>query len=122
MIVVSACLAGEACRYDGKHKLNKEIFDLIDSGKAMAICPELLAGLSIPRPAADVINSRVIEKGGADVTEIYQKGAGMALEFCKQFDISKAILKNGSPSCGQNGLFAKLLKAEGITVEYSDKT
>ena len=122
MIVVSACLAGEACRYDGKHKLNQKVVDLINSGQAIAICPELLAGLSIPRSPADVIDGQVLEKDGKDVTKIYQKGAQMAEEFCSQFNIAKAILKKGSPSCGEEGVFAKLLKVKGIDIEYWDKT
>ena len=121
-VVVSACLAGEFCRYDGKHKFNKKVFGLIESGRAIALCPELLAGLPVPRPAADVVNGRVIEKNGKDVTKIYEKGAQAALDLCKQLSIEKAMLKRGSPSCGQGGVFARLLEDNGIAVEYLDKT
>jgi len=123
-IIISACLCGIKCRYDGKHKLNKKAFYLVQSGQAIALCPEVLAGLEIPRPAADVIKGRVIEKSGKDVTEIYQKGAEEAYNFCSNNNINiiKAILKDGSPSCGRQGKFSKLLASKNIKIEYSDKT
>ena len=61
-IIISACLCGVKCRYDGKHKSNKQALELIKNDQAIAICPEILAGLSIPRPAADVVDDRVVEK------------------------------------------------------------
>lgn len=123
-VLISACLCGVKCRYDGKHKSNQHSLELIKNGQAIAICPEILAGLSIPRPAADIINGKVIEKNGRDVTDVYQKGAQLAYKFCQDnnIKISKAILKNGSPSCGKDGLFTKLLQSKGIVVEHQDKT
>lgn len=123
-ILISACLCGVNCRYDGKHKLNKQALQLIQSGKAIAICPEILVGLPVPRAAADIIDGRVIEKGGKDVTDIYNLGAREAYNFCQSQNITveKAILKKGSPSCGQEGVFSNLLKSKGVEVEYADKT
>lgn len=123
-VIISACLCGVKCRYDGKHKSNQQALELIKNGQAIAVCPEILAGLTVPRPAADIINGRVVEKNGKDVTELYQKGAELAYKFFQDsnIEISKAILKKGSPSCGKDGVFTKLLESKGILVEQTDKT
>ncbi|KIL25070.1 Purine nucleoside phosphorylase [Bacillus safensis] len=90
MIVVSACLAGLKVRYNGSHRLDQRIEELVEEGKAVTVCPELLGGLSTPRPPAEIIGgdghdvlqglASVIDVHGNDVTEMYVKGAKAALE------------------------------------------
>ena len=75
MILVSECLAGVPCRMDGKAKLIPEIKKLVDEGKAIAVCPEVLGGLPTPRDPSEIQNGRVISKSGIDVTEPFIKGA-----------------------------------------------
>ncbi len=131
-IVVSACLAGINCRYDGSNQLNSRVLNLIKDNKAIALCPEQLGGFPTPRPPAEITSNRVEEVNGRDVTAKYNKGANEALKLVKLHGCKKAILKSKSPMCGSckiydgtfsgklkngNGIFAQLLKNEGIIIE-----
>lgn len=128
MYLVSACLAGVKCRYDGKNVPNKEIEQLVKEGKAIAICPEVLGGLDIPRGCLEIIENkenkerRVVNKKNQDMTEAFMNGAKKTLEICKVSDISRVILKSKSPSCGcgkiYDGTFTgQLIDGNGITAE-----
>ncbi|WP_026884737.1 DUF523 domain-containing protein [Clostridium akagii] len=127
MYLVSACLAGVNCRYDGKNSENKVICELVKVGKAIAICPEQLAGLSTPRISCEIVidksgNKQVISKDGQNLTERFTNGAEKTLDIAKIIGIKKAILKSKSPSCGNefiyDGTFSgKLIKGTGLTAE-----
>ena len=127
MFLVSACLAGINCRYDGKNAKNLEIEELVKNGKAIAICPEVIAGLNIPRDSCEIIvtndgEKRVISKDNKDFTEAFRGGAQKALDIAKTIGINTAILKARSPSCGSgqvyNGEFnGILIKGNGITAD-----
>lgn len=129
--VVSACLAGIKCTWDGKAKPNKKVIDLVEQGKAIPVCPEQLGLLSTPRPPAGIKAGRVFTKDGKDITKKFQKGAEKALRIAKKAGCQRAILKSKSPSCGSgkifdgtfsgnliesDGIFAALLKSHGIKV------
>ena len=130
-ILVSACLLGVSCRYDGKSKPNEEIIALSDKYEFVSVCPETDGGLPTPRTPSERIGELVVMKDGRDVTENYRRGAENALEICKMNNIDTAILKARSPSCGSgkiydgsftgrlidgDGVTAVLLKSNGITV------
>ena len=140
-VLVSACLAGRACRYDGTGAYQDEVARLVAEGRAVLVCPEVDGGLGTPRPAAeiqggdgaDVIagRARVVTGEGIDVTDQYLKGARRALEAARSAGAGTAILKARSPSCGKgsiydgtfsrslqvgDGVTAALLRAEGIHV------
>lgn len=127
MFLVSACLAGINCRYDGNNNRIEEIEKLVKDGKAIAICPELIAGLNIPRDSCEIVITedgakKVISKDNEDFTEAYKDGAKKTLDILKIIGINTAILKAKSPSCGYgqvyNGKFGKtLIKGNGITTE-----
>ena len=119
-LLVSACLAGFPCRYDGKTKPVKEIVELVESGKAIPFCPEVEGGLPTPRIPSEQLKDKVINEEGIDVTENYNLGAKKALEVCQNNNISKAILKAKSPSCGvgkvYDGTFSgTLIEGDGVT-------
>jgi uncharacterized protein YbbK (DUF523 family) len=136
MIIVSACLAGVNCRYNGKNHEDARIVQLVKEGKALPICPEQLGGLQTPRNPAEIKKetkdvTRVITKNGENVTEQFAIGAKETLRLCKLYNCKVAILKSLSPSCGSNqiydgtfkkvivegdGLTARLLKENGIIV------
>ena len=138
MILVSSCLAGIKCRYDGEAKPEPGIEALYKSGEAIAVCPEQLGGLAIPRPPAqfyggtgdDVLDgkARVVRMDGADVTENYIAGANAVLRIMKELKLREALLKARSPSCGMgmvwregklmegNGVCAALLLREGVKI------
>jgi uncharacterized protein YbbK (DUF523 family) len=119
MKIVSACLAGIKCRYDGTAKPNKKVIDLIKKGKAIPICPEQLGGLSTPRIPAETKNGRIVRKDGKDITAYFIKGAKEALKIAKMAGCKEAILKSKSPSCGVDYIYdgsfsGKLKKGDGI--------
>lgn len=121
-ILVSACLLGLKCRYDGKEVSNLEVLKIKEKYSLIPVCPEQLGGLSTPRPPAEIKNARVINNKNKDVTEEYKKGAEEALKLAKIFDCKYAILKERSPSCGYGQIYdgtfsGKLIPGKGITAE-----
>ena len=132
-ILVSRCLLGEPCRYDGKSKPVPAVEQLQAAGHTLIpVCPEVLGGLSTPRPPAECQpDARVINREGVDVTKEYQQGAKLALKLARQHGCTLAVLKAKSPSCGNrqiydgtfsgsfragDGVAAELLKENGIQV------
>ena len=130
--MVSACLAGVNCNYEGRNSGNPRIEQMVKEGRAVMVCPEQLGGLTTPRVPAEIIGGRVFTKDNADVTDAFFRGANEVLAICKKFNCDKAILKSNSPSCGcgkiydgnfngtligGDGVTAALLKEHGIEVE-----
>ncbi len=124
MILISACLVGENCRYDGKSSLVPELKKLVDDKKAIAICPEVLGGLPTPRTPCEIQkngeNIKVANKAGVDYTSAFLLGAQKTLEIAKKNSTKLAIMKSKSPSCGcgkiYDGTFTKtLIDGDGLT-------
>lgn len=119
-ILISACLCGLRCRYDGKSIYYEKLDQLNQAHTLIPVCPEILGGLPTPRPPAEIQHHRVMTCLGTDVTPQYKKGAEEALKIAKMLHCSCAILKERSPSCGcgkiYDGTFSKTLKSgDGIT-------
>ena len=132
MKIVSACLAGIDCTYDGKNRSCDKVVEMVKAKKAIPVCPEQLGGLPTPRIPAEIQKGNVINQKGIDVTVNFQKGAEEALKIAKMVNCTTAILKSHSPSCGKgiiydgtfnhikikgNGIFAEMLMNEGINVK-----
>lgn len=130
-IVVSACLAGFFCRYDGKANTVPFIQELYRQKLVLPVCPECLGGLPIPRVPCEIQQDRVISRLGNDCTHAYQKGAFLALQYALFYGAKMAVLKAKSPSCGVgrvydgtftktlvpgDGIFTRLLKAHHFFV------
>ena len=134
-ILVSACLLGVNCRYDGKNGENGDILSLMESYELIPVCPEQLGGMETPRKPSERQKSdggvSVKNSAGEDVTEYYVKGAEETLKIARLYGCRYAILKERSPSCGSDliydgtfsgnkipgeGVTAELLKKNGITV------
>jgi uncharacterized protein YbbK (DUF523 family) len=114
-ILVSACLIGKKCRYNGGDKLNKEVLKLLENKNYIAVCPEVLGGLPVPREPATRYGDRVITNfTKRDVTSFFKIGALKTVQIVKKYNIEKAILKSKSPSCGENGITAESLKKRGV--------
>lgn len=131
MILVSACLAGINCKYNGGNNYNEKIFNLVKEGKAIPLCSEQLGGLETPRIAAEikVINNKryVINKNNVDVTKYFERGAKEVLDLAKKMNIKKAILKSKSPSCGVGYIYSgnfdnKLVEGNGILADLLIKS
>ena len=121
-ILVSACLLGVNCRYDGGGALYEDILKTFPDYCLIPVCPEQLGGLPTPRMAAEISEGRVRTKDGRDVTEEYVKGAEETLKIARLFDCDHAVLKERSPSCGfgkiYDGTFSgKLIDGDGLTAK-----
>jgi uncharacterized protein YbbK (DUF523 family) len=130
-ILVSACLLGVACRYDGNAAPNEAVVRLMQDHALTPFCPEIYGGLPTPREPAEIRDGRAYTRSGADVTDAFQKGAREALRLAKLLGCDCAVLQDRSPSCGcgfiydgrftgalteGDGVTAKLLKINGIRV------
>lgn len=100
MIIVSACLLGENCKYSGGNNYNEEVIRYLEGKTYLPVCPEVAGGLSSPRPPAEIQNGRVVDKEGKDLTAAFLKGAEVTLSLAKKHAASLCILKANSPSCG----------------------
>ncbi len=119
-VLISACLLGTPCRYDGASKPCRIPDEIISKYDLIPFCPEVAAGLSTPRLPCEIQNGRVIRSDGKDLTTEYQLGAEKALQTVREHQCKFAILKEKSPSCGKrfryDGSFqGKLVKGCGIT-------
>lgn len=143
-MIVSACLLGENCRYDGKDNKNKSTIGFSSRYDLIPVCPEVLGGLSTPRTPCEIVGGghEVLEgkacvksSEGVDYTKEYIEGAKKALAIAKENNVTMAALKSKSPSCGfgkiyngefcktlvnGNGVFAELLLKEGIKIISCD--
>ena len=141
MYIISKCLLGENCKYNGGNNRNQEILDFCKTHEYIAVCPEGAANLPIPREPAERVGSKILNRSGQDLTDSFLEGARLSLEKAlkvskqKKQPIEGAVLKANSPSCGCNkiydgtfsgtltdgdGCFVQLLKAHGIPV-YTEK-
>ena len=141
MIIVSACLCGINCKYDGGNNLNDTVLKLLKEGKAIPVCPEQLGGQQTPRSPHEIVNgngldvlegkARICGKENQDSTSDFLKGAYETLKIAEAVGARSAILKARSPSCGVsqiydgtfsgtkrfgNGVTAELLLSKGIKV------
>ncbi|GAB1409599.1 DUF523 domain-containing protein [Desulfovibrionales bacterium] len=122
MILVSACLAGFACRWNGEDCAHPHVVQLVQTGAAVPLCPEQLGGLTTPREPCELQNGRVVCKSGLDVTDAFARGAEMTVHLAKLYGCTHAIMKSRSPSCGcgriHDGTFAGILvEGNGVTVD-----
>ena len=135
-ILISACLVGENCKYNGGNNLNPQIDALLEKYNLIPFCPEEEGGLPTPRNPSEVKGESVFMDNGKDVTENFFKGAKKALMLCLFLKIKIAVLKERSPSCGTHqihdgsfsgklidgmGVTAKMLKENGINVYSEDE-
>ena len=104
-IVVSGCLLGIPCRYDGKSCPNERVLKLAEKHTLIPVCPEQNGGLSTPRPPAEIIDGKVINKAGTDVSEQYLRGAQIALDVAELNQADFVLLKAKSPSCGKGRIY-----------------
>lgn len=130
-ILVSACLLGCPCRYDGAVKADPRVLSLMERHTLIPVCPEQLGGLPTPRLPSERREGGVFDRGGKDVTALYRQGAEEVLRLARLYGCTHAVLKERSPSCGSgqiydgsfshvlvpsSGVAAELLAQNGITV------
>lgn len=118
-VLVSACITGCNCKYNGGNNLNLKVVEFLKDKEIIEICPEMLAGMSIPRASAEIVDGCVTECNGRNVHREYEKGVELALEKIKGENIDLAILQTRSPTCGVNKIYdgnfnGKLIKGNGL--------
>ncbi len=137
MYIISACLLGENCKYNGGNNRCQQVIDFCENHSYITVCPESAGKLPCPRPPAEYVGNRVLDKDGKDVTLEFERGANEEyMRVCKAAEekgepLEGAILKAKSPSCGNgkiydgtfsgnlvdgDGCFVRLLKEKGIPV------
>ena len=139
VVLVSACILGEACRYDGRSQRSERVLAALEGKEVVPLCPEVGGGLPIPRPPVQLHGgdgrrvlrgeARALERdSGAERTQAFLAGAGLALAAARRFGATVALLKERSPSCGSQqvyvegalrpgeGITAALLREAGVTV------
>lgn len=99
-ILVSACLLGRNCKYNGGNNLNPQVVDLLKNHVAVEICPELMAGLGVPRTPIEIVNGEVKDRNGNSVDAALRRSVDMILSQVRREGIRYAILKSRSPTCG----------------------
>ena len=120
MILVSACLLGHNCKYNGGNNDDPAVHRFLEGKDYVFFCPERSGGLSAPRQPSEIRGDRVYSKAGEDVTEEFRQGAEKALAFCKRNGVTRAILKARSPSCGVHAVYdgtfsGKVVPGMGVT-------
>ncbi len=123
-LLISACLLGTPCRYDGKSVPlpEKQLAVLRERFVLVPVCPESDGGLPTPRIPSERRGERVINRVGEDVTDAYRRGAADALETARREGCALALLKERSPSCGSKAVYdgsftGTLVPGEGVTAE-----
>lgn len=110
-IVVSACLMGRNCKYNGGNNYNENLVEMLKDKDIIEVCPEVAAGMPVPRPAVEIFNGRVIRADGSDWDEVYRKGVEAVMKQLEDEDIEYAVLQSRSPTCGvkqiYDGTFSK---------------
>lgn len=114
-ILVSACLVGENCKYNGKNNKNEKIIEFLKDKDVVLVCPEVMGGLPIPRFKSEILADKVVNEFGEDVTTYFDKGANIALDKAINSGVKLAILKEKSPSCGSKKIYNG--KFEGVLIE-----
>lgn len=130
--IISSCLIGRSCFYDGSSRIEPRIKELLDAGEAVALCPEELGGLRTPRPPAEIFagsgedvlkgKAYVFNKDGKDITINIVKGSKEFLNIAKECKVKRAILKARSPCCGKGRIYdgtfsSRLRSGNGVTAE-----
>ena len=128
-ILVSACLMGQNCKYNGGNNYSEKVMEFVTGHEVIAVCPESLGGLPIPRVPSEIKDGTVINREGVSVDKEFREGAAKALKIALDNDVDLAILQSRSPSCGTKevydgtfsgtkipgkGIFAQLLADAGI--------
>lgn len=99
-IIVSACLVGDNCKYNGGNNFNQKMMGFLQSHEMIKVCPEVLGGLPIPRPSAEIVDGQVMNTEGKNITKEFSLGAQKAFEIVQKENPDLIILQSRSPSCG----------------------
>ena len=125
-ILVSACLLGENCKYNGKNNYSERVVKYLEGHEVIPVCPEVLGGLTTPRDPSEIVDGVVINYKGVNVDRQFWEGAKEALRIAKENGIDLAILQSRSPSCGARQIYdgsftGKLIPGQGVFAQLLEK-
>ena len=118
-ILVSACLLGENCKYNGGNNFTPAVAELVKGREVLAVCPEMMAGMGCPRTPIEIVDGVLMDRNGNDVDAAMRKAVDQAMEVVRKEEIYCAILQSRSPTCGVNQIYdgtfsGKLITGSGI--------
>lgn len=125
-IMVSACLLGRNCKYSGGNNRNEAVIRYLQDKEYIPVCPEVEAGMPVPRPPVEIRDGRVVSIEGKDLDAVYRKGVSKVMEILEKEDIGLAILKAKSPTCGVHEIYdgtftGKKIPGQGILAQALQK-
>ena len=125
-ILVSACLLGENCKYNGKNNYSERVAKYLEEHEVIPVCPEVLGGLTIPRDPSEIVDGVVTNCKGVSVDRQFREGAEEALRIAEENGIDLAVLQSRSPSCGVRQIYdgsfmGKLIPGQGVFAQLLEK-
>ena len=125
-ILVSACLLGENCKYNGKNNYSERVVKYLEGHEVIPVCPEVLGGLTTPRDPSEIVDGVVTNCKGVNVDMQFWKGAKEAFRIAEENSIDLAILQSRSPSCGVRQIYdgsftGKLIPRQGVFAQLLEK-
>ncbi len=118
-VLVSACLLGENCKYNGGNNYCEAVVEFVKDKEVVALCPEMLAGMGCPRTPIEIVNGVLMDRNGNNVDAAMGEAVTKALERIRCEEISCAVLQSRSPTCGVNQVYdgtfsGKLVSGSGV--------
>ncbi len=118
-ILVSACLLGRNCKYNGGNNYSEKVIRFLEGNEIIPVCPEVAAGMPVPRPPVEIRDGRIISIEGKDLDQVYREGVTKTLAPIHLKDIDLAILKAKSPTCGVHEIYdgtftGQKIKGQGL--------
>ena len=125
-ILVSACLLGENCKYNGKNNYSERVVKYLEGHEVIPVCPEVLGGLPTPRDPSEIVDGVVTNCKGVNMDMQFWKGAKEAFRIAEENSIDLAILQSRSPSCGVRQIYdgsftGKLIPGQGVFAQLLEK-
>lgn len=121
-VLVSACLLGRNCKYNGGNNYNSKVAEFVKNKEIIEVCPEVLAGLGVPRVPMEIVSGRLVNREGVDIDAPVRRAVEAILEQIKEEEIDCCILKSRSPTCGvrqvYDGTFSgRLVDGAGVLAQ-----
>ena len=121
-ILVSACLLGENCKYNGGNNYNPAVAEFVKDKEVLPICPEMMAGMGCPRIPIEIVDGVLMDRDGNNVDAAMRKAVEQAMEMIRKEDIQCAVLQSRSPTCGVNQIYdgsfsGKLIDGSGVLAQ-----
>jgi uncharacterized protein YbbK (DUF523 family) len=121
-ILVSACLLGANCKYNGGNNYNAAVAEFVKDKDVLPICPEMMAGMGCPRTPIEIVDGVLMDRDGNNVDAAMREAVAKVMEMIRKEDIQCAVLQSRSPTCGVNQVYdgsfsGKLIKKSGVLAQ-----